>query len=88
MTYAKRWASAHRFLYQNAKIASLQSKKTLREKVGFIFEKVLDFHSLMWYVVVLTEKAVPFHKPFRLVFCSFVKRAMARKHHSASERGS
>ena len=26
------------------------------KKVGFIFEKVLDFRSLMWYVVVLTEK--------------------------------
>ena len=42
----------------------------------FIFEKVLDFLSLLWYVVVLTEKVVPFHKPFRLVFYSFVKRAM------------
>ena len=26
------------------------------KKVVFIFEKVLDFRSLMWYVVVLTEK--------------------------------
>ena len=26
------------------------------KKVGFIFEKVLDFLSLLWYVVVLTEK--------------------------------
>ena len=26
------------------------------KKVGFIFEKVLDFVSLLWYVVVLTEK--------------------------------
>ena len=26
------------------------------KKVGFMFEKVLDFRSLMWYVVVLTEK--------------------------------
>ena len=26
------------------------------KKVGFIFEKVLDFISLLWYVVVLTEK--------------------------------
>ena len=26
------------------------------KKVGFIFEKVLDFRSLLWYVVVLTEK--------------------------------
>ena len=37
---------------------------------------MLDFLSLLWYVVVLTEKVVPFHKPFRLVFCSFGKRAM------------
>ena len=53
-----------------------------RKKPGFIFEKVLDFLSPLWYVVALTEKAVPFHKPFWLVFCSFVKRTMARKHHS------
>jgi hypothetical protein len=32
MTSAKRWASAHRFLYQYADIASLKAKKTLREK--------------------------------------------------------
>ena len=29
---------------------------SLAEKVRFIFEKVLDFLSLLWYVVVLTEK--------------------------------
>ena len=29
---------------------------SLAEKVRFIFKKVLDFLSLLWYVVVLTEK--------------------------------
>lgn len=28
------------------------------KKVGFIFEKVLDFRTLLWYCVVLTEKEV------------------------------
>ena len=28
----------------------------LAKKVGFVFEKVPDFLSLLWYVVVLTEK--------------------------------
>ena len=40
----------------HSKFASQKSKKTPGEKVGFIFEKVLDFLSLLWYVVVLTEK--------------------------------
>ena len=31
-------------------------RKRPTKKVGFIFEKVLDFLSLLWYVVVLTEK--------------------------------
>ena len=31
-------------------------RKRPAKKVGFIFEKVLDFLSLLWYVVVLTEK--------------------------------
>ena len=34
----------------------LVAKKTPCEKSIFIFEKVLDFLSLLWYVVVLTEK--------------------------------
>ena len=29
-------------------------RKRPTKKVGFIFEKVLDFRSLLWYVVVLT----------------------------------
>ena len=33
-----------------------KQRKDLAKKVGFIFEKVLDFLSLLWYVVVLTEK--------------------------------
>ncbi|MBQ2794296.1 MAG: hypothetical protein IJF05_06345, partial [Clostridia bacterium] len=43
-------------------------------KVGFIFEKVLDFLSLLWYVVVLTGGTT--HEKYD-------KRAMARKHYSA-----
>ena len=43
-------------MYQHAKFASQESKKSSVKKVGFIFEKVLDFRSLLWYVVVLTEK--------------------------------
>ena len=31
-------------------------EKGKSKKVGFIFEKVLDFLSFLWYVVVLTEK--------------------------------
>ena len=44
------------------------------KKVGFIFEKVLDFLSLLWYVVVLTGGAT--HEQPN-------KRTMARKHNSA-----
>ena len=33
-----------------------KQRKRPSKKVGFIFEKVLDFLSLLWYVVVLTEK--------------------------------
>ena len=33
-----------------------KQRKRPTKKVGFIFEKVLDFLSLLWYVVVLTEK--------------------------------
>ena len=32
-------------------------KEYSRKKVGFIFEKVLDFCNLLWYVVVLTGGA-------------------------------
>ena len=38
-------------------IGSKQRKRPTK-KVEFIFEKVLDFLSLLWYVVVLTEKEV------------------------------
>ena len=44
------------------------------KKVDFIFEKVLDFLSLLWYVVVLTGGTT---------YEKHDKRAMARKHHSA-----
>ena len=43
------------------------------KKVGFIFEKMLDFLSLLWYVVLLTGGATH-EKPD--------KRTMARKHNS------
>ena len=41
---------------QHAKFSSLKSKKSPTKKVGFIFEKGLDFLSLPWYVARLTEK--------------------------------
>ena len=44
------------------------------KKVGFIFKKVLDFPSLLWYVVVLTG-GVTYEK--------YNQRTMARKHNSA-----
>ena len=44
------------------------------EKVVFIFEKVLDFLSFLWYVVVLTGGATH-EQPD--------KRTMARKHYTA-----
>ena len=31
-------------------------KEKARQKIGFIFEKALDFLFLLWYVVMLTEK--------------------------------
>ena len=43
------------------------------EKVGFVFEKVLDFCNILWYVVVLTGGAT--HEQPN-------KRTMARKHNS------
>ena len=42
------------FTYQN--LHRRKQRKDLAKKVGFIFEKTLDFRSLLWYVVVLTEK--------------------------------
>ena len=35
---------------------AVSKENSRRKKVGFIFEKVLDFRNLLWYVVVLTEK--------------------------------
>ena len=49
-------------------------RKRPTKKVGFIFEKVLDFLSFLWYVVVLTGSAT---------YEKYDKRAMARKHRSA-----
>ena len=46
------------YLFDFFNNSSYFSKKTPTKKVGFIFEKVLDFLSLLWYVVVLTEKEV------------------------------
>ena len=43
------------FTYRS-KIDTQETKSKSNKKVGFIFEKVLDFLSLLWYVVVLTEK--------------------------------
>ena len=50
------------------------SKEYIREKVGFVFEKVLDFRNFLWYVVVLTGGAT---------YEKYDKRTMARKHNSA-----
>ena len=61
------------YLFDFFNNSSYFSKKTPTKKVGFIFEKVLDFLSLLWYVVVLTG-GTPYEK--------HDKRAMARKHHS------
>ena len=35
---------------------AVSKENARRKKVRFIFKKVLDFLSLLWYVVVLTEK--------------------------------
>ena len=51
-----------------------KQRKSLVKKVGFIFEKVLDFLSVLWYVVVLTGGTT--HEKYD-------KRAMAWKHRSA-----
>ena len=40
----------------NEKSCYDRTKQGSAKKVGVIFEKVLDFLSLLWYVVVLTEK--------------------------------
>ena len=43
------------------------------KKIGFIFEKVLDFLFILWYVVVLTGGTT---------YEKYDKRTMARKHRS------
>ena len=44
------------FLYAFAPQNLRRNKQRISpaKKVGFIFEKVLDFRNLLWYVVVLT----------------------------------
>ena len=46
------------FLYVSAPQNLRRNKQRMSsaKKVGFIFAKVLDFFSLLWYVLVLTEK--------------------------------
>ena len=51
-----------------------KQRKRPTKKDGFILEKVLDFLSLLWYVVVLTGGTT--HEKYD-------KRTVARKHHSA-----
>ena len=43
-------------MLKTQKLHRCKQRKRPAKKVGFIFEKVLDFLSLLWYVVVLTEK--------------------------------
>ena len=60
------------FTYQ--KLHSSKQRKDLAKKVGFIFEKVLDFLSFLWYCVVLTGGAT---------YGKHYKRAVAWQHHTA-----
>ena len=43
-------------IFKMQKLRCCSQRKRPTKKVGFIFGKVLDFLSLLWYVVVLTEK--------------------------------
>ena len=52
---------------------NVKTEKDPPKKPGFVFEKVLDFLSLLRYVVVLTGGTT---------YEKHDKRAMARKHHS------
>ena len=56
------------------KIWGAINKEEARRKNSFIFEKMLDFCNLLWYVVVLTGGATYEHPD---------KRTMARQHHTA-----
>ena len=53
-TIPRRNSQAPSLNTQNLRCSS--QRKRPAKKVGFIFEKVLDFLSLLWYVVVLTGK--------------------------------
>ena len=46
-----------RGLYQTSISASRSQRKIPTKIVGFVFEKVLDFLSLLWYVAQLTGGA-------------------------------
>ena len=61
-------------LLSTLKICIAVVKENALRKIEFIFEKVLDFLSLLWYVVVLTGGAT---------YEKYDKRTMARKHNSA-----
>ena len=58
-------------IFKMQKLRCCSQRKRPAKKVVFIFEKVLDFLSLLWYVVVLTGGAT---------YEKYDKRAMARKH--------
>ena len=60
------------FTYQ--KLHSSKQRKDLAKKSWIFFEKVLDFLSFLWYVVVLTGGAT---------YEKYDKRTMVRKYHSA-----
>ena len=48
---------------------SKEAKKMLREKIGFVFEKVLDFLSLLWYVARLTGGTI--YEKYDSLPCAF-----------------
>ena len=60
------------FTYQ--KLHNSKQRKDLAKKSWIFFEKVLDFLSFLWYVVVLTGGAT---------YEMYDKRTVARKHRSA-----
>ena len=62
-----------------SEIAPLQTKEKARIKVGFVFEKGLDFLSFLWYCCVLTGGTANE---------KYDKRAMARKYQSNPQEDS
>ena len=52
--------------YQNLRCCS--QRKDLVKKVGFIFEKGLDFLSLLWHVVVLTGGTIEHKQITKQIF--------------------